>query len=430
MRRLVGVCVVLMAVGAGAQDAAPAAVAGGTVTGRLTFAETQLPARFAEVVLLRKPDAADLLQYSPERTRKPQSKVQKVVSMSGRSGLDGSYTIAEVPPGDYFAIAKLPGYVVPVETPANEKEARDIGKLTAQLAVVHVDVNRVSTADLVLHRGGAIAGRMRFQDGSPAVGALVTVEPAAAESPWELGVGYPPLAMALQSRGNLIDGGSSRGLSGLTDDEGRYRIAGLPPGKYRVNAVVHTGGGYRMVSERGGISGRPVNGVGDSVMTVYVPGAMRRADATVFEIRGDERVADADLELSLSGLHTVRGRVLAKEDRRVPNNVSITLSIDGDKGQQRFTSVELDGSFHFDYLPQGTYTLQVKAVDVDQKEPSPGSQPDEIQANAVHPYASVKVPVIVAEHDVTVDDLLLAPSTAEDGEQDDPQENPSDPRMR
>jgi len=370
---------VALASGSVAAQTAQVVALTGTVTGRLTFAETQLPARFAEVVLVRKPDAEDLLPYSAERLRKQQqSKVQKVVSMSGRSGLDGSYTIAEVPPGDYFAIAKLPGYVVPVETPASEKEAHDIDKLT--------------------------------------------VQSAAAEGPWELGVGYSPLEMALQSRMNAIDGGSGRGFSGVSDDEGCYRIAGLPPGKYLVSAMVHTGGGYRMVSERGGIVGRPVNGVGDAVMTVYVPGAVHKTDATVFAIRGDERIADADIELNLSGLHSVRGRVLAKEDRHVPNNVSIELGVDGDKEQPLFTSVDTDGSFHFDDVPQGTYSLQVHAFDFERPEPS-GKEPDDEgrRPKMLHRYAVVKMPVIVAEHDVTMDDFLLAVSTAKDVEDDEPE---------
>jgi len=424
MRRLVGVWVVLMTVWAWGQDAVPSAAApdtpAGTVTGRLTFAETQLPARFAEVVLIRKPEAEDLLPDSPEqRLKQYQSKVQKVVSMSGRSGLDGSYTIADVPPGDYFAIAKLLGYVVPVGTPANEKEAHDIAKLTAKLVVVHVDMNRASTADLVLHRGGAVAGRLHFQDGSPAVGALVSVEPAAAESLWGFAAGYRPLAMALMGRMNTIYAVGDPGFSTLTDDDGRYRISGLPPGEYRVSAKVIMSGGDRTVSKQGQLVGLPVNRLGDSLITVYLPGTMRKGDATVFEIHGDERIADADLEFNLGGLHTLRGRVLTKEDRHAPNNVSIALSVDGDNGPPVWTSADADGSFQFDNLPQGTYTLEVKAVDFDQTESPPDNATEEVmtawRAKMEHPYAPVKVPVIVAEHDVTVEDLLLVPTTAKDG---------------
>ena len=133
-------------------------------------------------------------------------------------------------------------------------------------------------------------------------------------------------------------------------------------------------------------------------------------------------VAGADIKLSLGGLREVRGRVLRKGDRHVPNNVvSIALSLDGDKGQPLSSSVDADGSFHFDYLSQGPYTLQVNASDFDQTEPPLGKEPDEMwQPRMMHRYALVRVPVLVAEHDVTVDDLLLVPSTANDDEGDEP----------
>jgi hypothetical protein len=401
----------------------------GTVTGRLTFAETQLPARFAEVVLVRKPDPGDL---TPDWEDGPPSRAQleaqrkrppKVVSLSGRSGLDGSYTIADVPAGDYWAIARMPGYVVPIGSPATAAEAREIDKLTAALPVVHVNANQVATADVALRRGGVIAGRVTFKDGSPAVGAAVRVESAeAGDLPHQ--IAYMPLVNVMANRNRLVDAGGGM-LSEATDDEGRYRLSGLTPGRYRVSVSLAAATGMRMVMEKGGMSGRPV-GRDSSLLTVYLPNAVRREQGKVVEIRGDEQFLDADLEVDLDGLHTVRGKVLAQEDRHVPSFAYLMLKEDGTKGLGKQASIEADGTFRFDYVPPGTYTLGVMyAQDVEEtsQEKLEQMSRDPDVGYATHPkvvkkYARMRVAVLVGEHDVALDDVLLVEAKGKQAEED------------
>ncbi len=398
----------LMAVSAAAQvPAAAVNPVGGTVTGRLTFAETQLPARFAEVVLVRKPEPGDLPpdHYTPPKKTDPAAPKppEKVMLISGRSGLDGSYSIAEVPPGDYYAIPKMHGYVVPIGTAANEKEARDIEKLAAQLATVRVDVGKVAVADLVLHRGAVISGRVLFQDGSPVVGVAVRAE--SQDAAGEFRPMYAPLVQAVRDSGDGMGAMAGYGSS-VTDDEGRYRLAGLAAGRYRVAAELHTRGGMRMVQNGpGGLNGSPTNGHGDLTVTVYQPGVVGSARGKVFEVKDDERVADADISVDLSGLHTVRGRVLAKEDRHVLTSTYVRLTEDGGKGFGMHAQVERDGTFAVEYVPAGTYQLFVSGEDYDRSE-----RPAKDGAwfpKSLRSYASLKVPVIVGEHDVTVDEVLL-----------------------
>jgi len=411
----------------GAPKIDPATV--GTVSGHVTFAENRLPARFAEVILVRRPDPEDLMpDFSngpPKEPEKPAAKpVQKVVMISGRSGFDGSYTIGEVPPGDYYVVAKMQGYVVPIRTAANSKEARDIDKLAADLPRVHVEAARTSMTDVALHRGGVITGKVQFRDGSPVVGMQVRAELVDAPERglvWST-LPYTPLANAVSNRGNGMDFGM--GML-TTDDEGHFRLAGLAPGKYRVSAQLQTTGGMRAVSN--GPTGMSSGGNGgqERTLTVFEPGVIHRPEGKVFEIKGDERFGDADIEVDLNGLHTVRGRVLTKEDGHAPSLVGLMLKEDDAKDFMFAIRAVAgpDGSFAIENVAPGTYTLGVMAAE-DIEEIPPAKQEEMtkqtesgigqmIPPKVLKQYRGDEVKVIVGEHDVMVDDILLTEAKAD-----------------
>ena len=125
--------------------------------------------------------------------------------------------------------------------------------LAASLPAVHVASGQVASVNLTLHRGAVISGRMRFADGSPAIGAGVEWEPF--ESIF-FRAGYrdyrnkvlSPLAEALQSFVSVLD--SSR--KAVSDDEGRFRIYGLPPGKYVVSTIIGLNHGAGQIIMEGG----------------------------------------------------------------------------------------------------------------------------------------------------------------------------------
>jgi hypothetical protein len=187
----------------------------------------------------------------------------------------------------------------------------------------------------------------------------------------------------------------------LTDDEGRYRIFGLPPGKYLVSTMMaldHSSG--RVVMNDGSNShtvGR--EHMYPEMIAVFARETFRRKDAKVFEIRGDEQIADADLTIDPNGLHTLRGRVLAAYDHHAPTTF-IRLKEEGAKEVPRFVEIEDDGKFQVNYLPSGSYTLQIISSDV----PDPAN-------SAAQPtqYKTVKLTAVVGDQDVVLDDVLLVP---------------------
>ena len=122
-----------------------------------------------------------------------------------RTNADGSYELAQIPSGNYFISATLTGYVT-------GKENQVLNNLRPVNAVTEGKVEHV---DFELLPEGVISGVVTDADGNP-VGRIpitITSELAAAGS-------VPP--------------NYARDLR--TDDLGNYRIAGLPPGKYRIAA--------------------------------------------------------------------------------------------------------------------------------------------------------------------------------------------------
>ena len=166
-------------------------------------------------------------------------------------------------------------------------------------------------------------------------------------------------------------------------------------------------GGMRMIGNSMSLRGVPIKGSPASAVVFFEPGVMAKSKAKVFEIRADERLTDADIVVDLNGLHSVRGRVLANEDRHVPSKAAVQLGDDAEKGVGRGTQISADGTFHIDYVPAGTYTLSVIGWDMESTAGKLADGPDEVIRRS---YAATKMPIVVAEHDVVIDDIQLIES--------------------
>jgi hypothetical protein len=376
----------------------------GSVTGLVYYGETRLPVRFAEINIVPIPSEADV---APAKNQPmPQQRDRRVQRVYGTSGMDGSFRLDGVPEGDYLVAALKPGYITPGATAAMDFSLSEdqIKSIIASLPQVHVGAGRTASVSLTLHRGSVIAGRMQFADGSPMIGAMVGCESIdsvlrleSAMRPENRGKVVSPRQEALQSLS------SSQNLPQrvLTDDEGRYRIFGLPPGKYLVSTMMALDHSSERVVMNDGSNPHTVGRehMFPEMIAVYAPATFRRKDAKVFEIRGDEQIAEADLTLDPNGLHTLRGRVLDAGDHHAPTTI-IRLKEEGAKEVPRLVEIEDDGTFQVNYLPSGSYTLQITSSDV----PDPAN-------SAARPteYKTVELTAVVADQDVLLDDVLLVP---------------------
>lgn len=296
-----------------------------TVSGRVICSDTQHPARFAQVNLI----PADAASATPGRGGGGFGR-----GGSARTDLDGSFTVTNVEPGDYYVAASATGYIS--EMSLMMASGADLATALSHLPSVHVVANAPSTVNVSIERGGVVAGRIQWDDGTPAAGVQVNLQSANTQTGVTGG----------QRMGGMIGfvGGPMGGQFAQTDDRGQFRISGVAPGDYLLRSTVQapfSGGGF----------GRT------SAISLYAPGKVRRADAQVVSIRAGEERSDLSILLDLSTLHRVSGRVGAASGTVASGTVRLVDS--QDSTLSRTATITPDGTYALSYVPAGTYTLSV-----------------------------------------------------------------------
>ena len=185
---------------------------------------------------------------------------------------------------------------------------------------------------IALPRGSVITGRIVDEYGEPLTGAQVQ----ALRNGWVSG------ARRLQAVG----------AGDRTDDQGTYRIFGLPPGEYLVTATLR--------DERPMLRGGQPDDVPDSgYAPTYFPGTSSLNDAQKVNVGLGEEVSGVGFGLSLTRLATISGRVLAAAGYESGVQV-VAVPADGARLPQtlRGTQTRNDGTFDLRGVPPGRYRLQ------------------------------------------------------------------------
>jgi hypothetical protein len=372
-----------------AQQPAPSSqpLASGQVPGRVVCADTGQPGRFATIQLIgEEPPKGSILEFpSPSKDPDFEKNLVKIMTTSMKSsnlstvaGLDGSFSLDKVPPGTYYAVAQLAGYLSPLSQLSQRERAKadeaTLKAIQSAAEKVVVQSNLAVHVEIRLERGASISGTIRYDDGSPAPG-----------------VG--PGLMLLGKDGKWKEMGFTGTLPSSTDDRGRFRIYGLQAGKYAVKATLPT-----MQSMTGlGASFSVHMNMGDALV-VYSGGALREKDLKPIELGAGEDLDGIDVVFPLDNLHTVSGSVVAKFDGHPVDAGNVVLSDPETKATLRFASVDLDGTFRLNYVPEGQYLLRVNgAADTDQAG-NPDSANDLNRmwhAKTLKSYGEAEMPILV-----------------------------------
>lgn len=321
-----------------AQTTAPALT--GAVSGRIVGADTQRPVRFADVSLIQVQAGTGSNDDRDDRGRR----------ISGRTDLDGNFLISSVPPGDYYLTATKVGYVSNAATVFERASGNspDAASLLRSIPQVHVGANGTTQASLQLERGAVIAGKLVWDDGSPAAGVLVNAASATASNSLSRRGPNPLFGFGFAGEGT----GNAE-----TDDRGNFRIAGLPAGAYVVRAT------FAAPPPAGSVARTEFGGFGYTrpvAISLYAPGKVRRDDALTLTLASGEERDDVLFTADLHGLHNVSGVVSSASNTAVHSG-SIRLTDMQDKTLTRYASLNADGSFTVPYVPAGTYTLSANA---------------------------------------------------------------------
>jgi hypothetical protein len=315
----------------------------GVVTGQVSCADTNAPARFAVVTL------------EPVPAEKSASG-KKAPSASGNAtattDLDGRFVLDKVGVGRYYVLGTLAGYLNPLARFDQEQLHMMTDEVRKELAkavpIVDVEAGQAAAVTLRLERASEVNGTVLYDDGSPAVGLQIRL----------LRKNKDGRFATVNSE--LIEGLGMFGANARTDDHGHYRLIGAPPGEYAVRASLPAeeisvsgllGGGGISINTRGEEGGE---------LNVYSGDVFRERDAKTTKVGEGEQVTGVDITIPLSGLHTVRGSVTAKRDGHALNMGQVDLIYADDKEAARSAHVAEDGSFAFSYVPENKYILRVK----------------------------------------------------------------------
>ncbi len=322
--------------------------ASGTVTGHVICADTNGPARIAHVVLQPVVDIAPASKTG-DRPRQISAAVTATL-------LDGSFTVPNIAPGDYYVFVERLGYLSPFaqlsREDLNHPKPETAALIAKLLTPVSVAANRTSTVEIRIYKGAAISGTIRFDDGAPDANTGVSVLTKDKTGKW------------VPFHTNLIAGQFG---GATTDDRGQYRIGGLPAGEYIVQTTL-------------AITDIFVNGLfteyhGTSYsnrysLNLYSGDSFRPRDAKTIKVGDGEEANSVDIAIPLSKLHTVSGSVVDANSGRAINGGRVTLLYSDDNTE--LTSVDIDkedSAFHFYYVPEGEYTFKVTgARDVTREE--------------------------------------------------------------
>jgi hypothetical protein len=353
----------------------------GAVTGRVICGDTNLPARIASVTLIPVVDSTPPPSH-PDGSSS--SQLLEAPTTIAETLLDGTFTIADVRPGNYYVAVEALGYLSPFAQLTREDlnhPTQETAALMARLLTpVSVAPNRTTSTEVRILKGAVISGSIRFDDGSPDVEANVMIFRKDKLGKW---AGF---------RTSL----AGRPAHSGTDDQGRYRISGLPAGEYLVATDLELSdiivGG--IFSKTGFSSSSNTR----YSLNIYYPDSTRQRDAKPLKLADGEEAGSVDIEIPLTKLHSVTGSVVEAGTGQTVNAATIALLYPDDNSKLVSTQVgKGDDAFHFYFVPEGGYTISVtNAKTVTREEianPRGSIPPTHIVEKKIRDYGDMEQPI-------------------------------------
>jgi protocatechuate 3,4-dioxygenase beta subunit len=269
-------------------------------------------------------------------------------SKNAMTDAEGRYEFRDLPAGRFNVTANKAGYV---SVQYGQTRPFESGK-----PIDLTEGQVLDKADISMPRGSAISGRVVDEFGDPVVDAIVN----AMRSVWSGG------RRRLQPTGRTA----------MTNDLGQFRIYGLSPGEYYVNAT-YQGGVDLMAMEIAmsamtGGPGGPGGPVGSNPKSgyapTYFPGTANGAEAQKIVVAVGQEAQNTDFALLPVKLAKVTGTVISSEGKPVDGSMisAMPRNADGAGIMMMGGNARSDknGNFTIANLAPGEYTLQSRALQI------------------------------------------------------------------
>lgn len=308
---------------------AGATAARSNVRGRVVYADTGNPVRRCEVYIRNAGTGED--------------------AGSAVTDARGEFSFRGLSAGRYQLAASAPSLADPAVIPRSDADTELLGLVENYDGFAEVELDGTKSAELVIRarRGGAITGRVTYEDDEPVAGAQLRLfrlrqgQLARVTSTWQ----------ALDADKRFL----------TTDSRGVYRIGGLPAGEYVVRASDSDLGG--------GAQGEEGDLYGDgSLVVAYFPSAgsvKEAAPVRVYEGRDTDRV---DIRIPERPVRKLGGGVTLKRGGSAVGGAEITVSRkdEGPFRERGFgdesARTDAEGRWEVLGVPDGEYVVTLHSV--------------------------------------------------------------------
>ncbi|HEX8250454.1 MAG TPA: hypothetical protein VF599_19925 [Pyrinomonadaceae bacterium] len=282
---------------------------------------------------------------------------------TGLTDNDGNFLMKNVQAGGYYAMINAPGVVSPLafvdfsKARGGASEAEEFEKATEGFEKIIVDGITDLEVQIPARRGGAIGGRVMYDNGDPAIGVKVEILRRANDK-------FIPVIPNFGAIFSMMMGSGSY----QTDDRGIYRFSGLPAGEYIVKvteSVSHSEGGERKSSNEFEV----MFGSGNSLLSMFYPDVFEPKAADIINLELGQEMVEINMTIPSRSLYKIEGKLVSLKDKS-PVKARITIKREGDEelysifsefGRREQNSVtDENGNWKFKELPKGNYKLIIE----------------------------------------------------------------------
>jgi len=303
----------------------------------------------------------------------------RAMSMQGQGGgvtntdAEGRFEIKELPAGRYTITATKGGFVM---GQFGQRRPADPGT-----PIDLADGQTAEKVNFILARGSVISGRIVDDGGEPVSGTQVAA-----------------MRYGFMAGGRRLMNASAEGGTDRTDDQGAFRLYGLPPGDYYISA-----NNRQMMMMTPNMNSTET----DAFAPTYYPGTPTISEATKVTVRAGQE-AQASFALIVARMAKVRGRAINSSGQPVTNGMLMLTPGDGAMTMVMMSTsnamIAADGTFQFANVPPGRYNLQLRPNGMPTASSEMASMPVTVGNEDIDNVLIVTAPGAIARGVIMTDD--------------------------